>query len=94
VGAAGDDRLTGGSGIDTFACAVGFGRDRITDFDAASRHHDIIQFETSVFSTYAQVRAACHQVGTDVVITASSQDSLTLMNVSLSQLTPDDFSFV
>jgi hypothetical protein len=40
------------------------------------------------------VRAASHQVGHDVVITADNLDSITLSNVDLANLNQNDFVFV
>ena len=82
-GGAGDDWLTGGVGLDTFVIKPGFGRDTITDFGATGANQDLLQVSTSVFATMQAFMAASRQVGTDVMITATPNDVLTLQNVAL-----------
>ncbi|WP_280177440.1 hypothetical protein [Microvirga pakistanensis] len=94
VGGAGNDSLTGGSNSDTFVFDVGFGVDVITDFKAGANTDDVIEFSTAVFSDHAAVLAASTQSGSNVVITAGAGSSITLKNVTLSNLHADDFRFV
>jgi Ca2+-binding RTX toxin-like protein len=94
AGGTGNDVLSGGKGADTFVFAAGFGNDRITDFAAAGKVQDIIEFERSVFSDFADVLAHAAQVGTSVVINDDAGNALTLDRVKLATLTADDFAFV
>jgi hypothetical protein len=82
--------LTGGGGADAFLFKAAFGADIVTDFQAAGRAHDLLQFDAAAFSTASAALAAAHQVGADVVIN-SGANSVTLKNISLSSLTTADF---
>jgi Ca2+-binding RTX toxin-like protein len=77
------DTLTGGSGSDTFVFVGNFGQNTITNYSASK---DLIEIDHNQFHSLAAVQLASHQVGSDVVITADANDSITLHNVSLSQL--------
>jgi Ca2+-binding RTX toxin-like protein len=94
AGGAGNDLLSGGAGNDTFMFAAGLGHDTIRDFTASGRTADVIEFAKNVFASYGAVLAASHQVGADVVITVTPDDSITLLGVSLSNLSSSDFHFV
>jgi hypothetical protein len=90
---AGDDHFVGGGGSDTFSFAPNFGNDVITDFDAVGRRHDVVEFNKSVFDSFASVLSHASQVGQDVVISTGT-DSLTLKNTKLSSLDSHDFHLV
>jgi trimeric autotransporter adhesin len=90
AGNAGVNVLTGDGGSDTFAFRGAFGADVVTDFESAGLAHDLIEFDTGAFSTVNAALAACQQLGTDVVITAGN-GSVTLKDLSLSDLTTDHF---
>ncbi|WP_415184268.1 FG-GAP-like repeat-containing protein [Phaeovulum sp.] len=77
---------------DIFIFDDGFGRDRITDFDAANPDERIDFSAHSALDSYAKVLAAMTQVGDDVIITAGA-DVLTLENVWLGAMGADDFIF-
>ncbi|WP_316168619.1 MULTISPECIES: calcium-binding protein [unclassified Bradyrhizobium] len=94
IGGAGNDVLTGGTEGDIFVFGADSGSDTITDFVAGSGNaHDVIRFDRSVFASFAAVVAATQQVGADIVISLGGGGSITLQNVSLSDLTPDNFEF-
>ncbi|WP_109317576.1 Ig-like domain-containing protein [Pseudovibrio ascidiaceicola] len=94
-GGAGDDILTGGEGKDTFVFASGeVGHDTINDFSASEGLIDVVKFETSLFGDFDAVLASAEQVGADAVITINEDTSITLKDVSLSDLHADDFAFV
>jgi Bacterial Ig domain len=93
---AGNDIMTGGSNSasDTFVFkGSSFGNDVITDFATQGGHHDVIQFSSSVFNSFASVLAHAAQVGSDVVISVDANDSVTLSNVQLNKLASADFHF-
>lgn len=91
VGGAGDDTLAGGQDNDVFVFNVGFGHDVIADFATGT---DVIRFDTAVFNSFAAVMAGSAQVGSDVVITYDSGNTVTLNNVTVSALQTSDFNFV
>lgn len=94
IGGTGNDTLTGGLQSDIFIFDIGFGADVITDFEAGANTDHVIQISTTLFANFAAVRAASAQVGANVVITASSSNTITLQNESLANLRADDFHFV
>jgi Ca2+-binding RTX toxin-like protein len=93
-GGAGDDSLAGGVGLDTFVIKPSFGRDTITDFGATAADQDVLQISTSVFADVQAFLAGASQVGTDVIVTATPNDVLSLKNVTLASLDATDLRFV
>jgi serralysin len=93
MGAAGNDTLYGNAGSDSFVFDAGFGRDTIADFTATGASHDMINFSTSMFTSYAAVRSHMAQVGPDVVITHDGSNAITRKGVKLASLSAADFSF-
>ena len=94
TGTTGDDVFVGNGGQDTFVFASNFGHDVIKDFVATgTTNHDVLQFSTTVFDSFASVLAHASQVGSDVVISSGS-DTLTLKNTAVSSLDNRDFHFV
>ncbi|RZN13007.1 hypothetical protein CWO91_01215, partial [Bradyrhizobium genosp. SA-3] len=89
-GGAGNDFLGGGLGADTFAYATGSGADTIGDFLQAQTDKIDLTGVAGV-SSFAQVQARATQVGPNTVIDFGNGDSLTLSNVTLSNLTAADF---
>lgn len=70
TGGTGNDTLIGGSGVDLFQFAAGDGQDVITDLRAG---------EVVKISGYAAAQSLT-QVGTSVVLTLSSSDTITFSN--------------
>ncbi|GGH07693.1 hypothetical protein GCM10007036_02670 [Alsobacter metallidurans] len=93
VGGGGADTLSGGNGADVFVFGSFAGRDVITDFTAAGADHDVIRLLGVPMTNFASVLKASAQVGSDVCITLSANDSITLSNVNLSNLAMSDFLF-
>jgi Ca2+-binding RTX toxin-like protein len=89
----GNDLFTGNGGADTFAFAANFGHDTITDFQAKGGAHDIIQFSSADFNSFASMLADAAQIGANVLIHDAGTDILTLNNVKLSGLQSSDFHF-
>ncbi|MDH6266885.1 methionine-rich copper-binding protein CopC [Rhizobium sp. SG_E_25_P2] len=94
-GKGGRDTLTGKGGADTFVFGDGYGKDKITDFAAAGKAHDIIDLGSSdVVDSFADLKADhMFQKGANAVIDLGDGDVLTLMNVRLKALTADHFDF-
>jgi Ca2+-binding RTX toxin-like protein len=90
----GNETMYGGLGDDTFIFVDEFGNDVISDFAAGAMSEDVIEFDDDVFADFAAVLAAAQQDGSDTVITADGNNSVTLSNVALSALHVDDFRFV
>jgi Ca2+-binding RTX toxin-like protein len=85
-GGTGNDLLTGGVGQDVFVISKGYGSDTISDFQAGTGG-DVLRLQNYGFATFASFQAAARQVGTDIVVTLSATETLTLQNVALSSLT-------
>jgi Ca2+-binding RTX toxin-like protein len=92
-GGVGNDLLTGGAGLDNFVIKQGFGRDTITDFGATPANQDLLQVSNKVFANMQAFMAGARQSGTDVIITATPTDVLTLKNVTLASLDAADLRF-
>ncbi|WBL80335.1 Ig-like domain-containing protein [Bradyrhizobium xenonodulans] len=92
TGGLGNDILTGGGGADTFVINSGDGSDIITDFTPGSAAgHDIVQLNGFAFTSFNDIKAATTQVGNDVYLTLTSQDTLVFRNTAISAFTSDDF---
>jgi Ca2+-binding RTX toxin-like protein len=72
-GVTGNDTLTGGAGTDEFQFYKGDGHDIITDFSVGE----------IVFVTGYDSAQSVTQVGSDVVVTFSAEDSITFQNMDL-----------
>ena len=90
-GGMGNDTMIGGAGHDTFVFESGFGSDVIADFTAGS---DELEFQASVFTNAADVLAAAHQVGSNVVINITPFHTITLDNFSLGSLSANNIVIV
>ncbi|KZK86855.1 Endo-1,3-1,4-beta-glycanase ExsH [Pseudovibrio sp. Ad46] len=91
----GNDVLTGGNGNDTFVFNdLSSGTDTITDFEARDGSGETIRFDSEVFADFDAVVAAASDEGSSVVIKLDDDKSVTLNNVSKSELHADDFQFV
>jgi Ca2+-binding RTX toxin-like protein len=90
-GTSANEVFTGRGGNDTFVFSGNFGKDTIADFQAST---DTIQLDHSAFADFASVLSHATQVGSDVVIAHDAQDSITLHNTVVSQLTSQNFHLV
>lgn len=91
-GGAGDDVLVGGDGNDTFVFDQGFGADRIDDFNSGG-FDDLIDLQNTSSETFADVLSLASEVNGDTVIDFANGDSITLVGVTIAQLSGDDFIF-
>ncbi|WP_156944260.1 Ig-like domain-containing protein [Bradyrhizobium sp. Ec3.3] len=92
TGGFGNDVLTGGGGADTFVINSGDGSDVITDFTPGSATgHDVVQLNGFAFTSFNDIKVAMTQVGNDVYLALTSQDTLVFRNTTISAFTSDDF---
>jgi Ca2+-binding RTX toxin-like protein len=90
----GNDLVWGGGGNDTFVFAGSFGRDTIGDFRAGGGSEDVLEFDTELFVSFADVMAHAANLGGHTVITVDAATSITLQYVTVNNLHQDDFRFV
>ncbi len=85
--------LTGGAGSDTFDFKPGMGAAIVTNFSAQAA--DKIDLQQSAIANFAQLQAAMQPVhdGHDTLIELNHGDTLTLANISVSQLHANNFIF-
>jgi hypothetical protein len=86
-----DEIFTGKGGNDTYVFSGDFGNDTIKDFQASS---NVVQLDRHEFGDFAGVMSHASQVGSDVVISVDANNSLSLHNTLLSQLTANNFHLV
>jgi Ca2+-binding RTX toxin-like protein len=92
-GGAGNDTLTGGGDADEFEFDPGTGLDVVTDFSTSSGDAIFLKGFGAAFDEFADVQAAASQVGADTIIDLGGGSSITLLNVSLGDLSAGDFLF-
>ncbi|WP_425504959.1 DUF4214 domain-containing protein [Rhizobium indicum] len=93
-GGGGDDILIGGAAADTFAYGANGGIDTIVGFTASGTAHDVLAVDSSVFADWAHLLAASTQSGSDMIITADSDDKIILKNVAVASLQPANVQFL
>ena len=91
-GYSGDDTLTGGAGVDTFQFSLWGGHDIITDF-GLDRERDLIDISQFLNSGVVPVLT---QQGSDVRISLSERESVTVRNVTLANfaITSTGYAYV
>jgi VCBS repeat-containing protein len=92
TGNGGNDRMSGALGDDLFVFHDGDGDDTVVDFNAGAGTDDQLDV-SDFFANPVLAIAAATQVGSDVVIALDTDDSVTLLDVALSDLHSDDFNF-
>ena len=90
LGKLADEIFIGKGGNITYMVSGNFGNDTIEDFQASS---SVVQFDRHIFSDFNSTMAHAAQVGSDVVISVDANNSLSLHNTLLSQLTANNFHF-
>ncbi|WP_353227650.1 family 16 glycosylhydrolase [Novosphingobium sp.] len=95
-GGAGNDVLTGSAG-DCFRFTAGSGYDVITNFVCGARASVSANPETvqlagyAQFKTFADVKAAMTQVGSDVVLQLDASDAIRFQNTTIAGFSADNF---
>ncbi|MEL6493545.1 MAG: calcium-binding protein [Cyanobacteria bacterium J06623_7] len=89
TGGAGDDLLTGGSGLNIYSFELGSGQDTITDFQTSQDVLDLGAY----FDSTSDVLGSATQVGSDALIDLGNDNSITLNDVAIGDLSADNFSF-
>jgi Ca2+-binding RTX toxin-like protein len=91
-GRGGNDTLTGGNNADTFVYANGYGADIVNDFSQAQS--DKVDLKgVSAVNDFADVQAIMSQSGANTLIDFGGGNTLTLNNVTATNLTANDFLF-
>ena len=88
TGGAGDNVLTGGSGVNTYSFDLGSGQDTITDFEIGQ---DILDLSAYLDSADGSAFGFATQVGSDTLIDFGNDNSITLNDVAVGDLTTDSF---
>lgn len=93
-----NDRLTGGSGTDTFEFGNRFGYDHVTDFNVSgnekidfSEHDHFTTFSSSSFHIFKEEHVLQHTAGT--LIFDGEGNSVMLFGVNANSLSANDFIF-
>jgi hypothetical protein len=90
VASAANDTLYLNSGATTVVIGPGSGQDTILNFQTTQ---DTLQFSTSLFANYAAAMVSASQVGANTVFTIDANDSVTLQNVNMANLSAANFRF-
>lgn len=92
-GAGGNDTLVGGGAADTFVFAAGSGTDTISDFSVAEgdRVQIALAVNGSAIVDAATALGAAHASGANVTIDLGGGNSITLIGVTLTELTTAQF---
>ncbi|MDD5276899.1 MAG: calcium-binding protein [Methylovulum sp.] len=92
-GFAGNDTLIGGGNGDIFVFGSGNGQDIIRDFNQGLGLEDVVRFNYVPFAdmSLTTLKSNMQQTGSDVVLTLSDTDSITLIGTTIAGFTADDF---
>jgi Ca2+-binding RTX toxin-like protein len=94
IGGKGNDMLIGGQGHDTFVFSNGSGQDTIRDFDATDNQEQINLKKVSSVTGFNDLRNNhMEQLGDDVLIDLGRGNTITLLNVDITDLGSGDFLF-
>jgi CSLREA domain-containing protein len=94
IGGKGDDMLIGGQGRDTFVFSNGSGQDTIRDFNATDNQEQINLKKVASITSFNDLRNNhMEQQGDDVLIDLGRGNTITLLNVDITDLGAGDFLF-
>jgi ELWxxDGT repeat protein len=85
-----NDTLYLNSGADTVVIGPGSGQDTILNFQTTQ---DTLQFSPSLFANYAAAMTSASQVGANTVFTIDANDTVTIQNVNMANLSAANFRF-
>jgi hypothetical protein len=88
-----DETLAATARTDIIMLTHGFGHDKVTGFQGGPGRGDVLMFAETDFADVGAVMKAARQVGGDVVITVDPHNDLVLRNITLANLSADDFRF-
>ncbi|MEM1193515.1 MAG: calcium-binding protein [Pseudomonadota bacterium] len=95
-GGAGDDTLTGGANADVFVFSRVSGNDVITDFDLTTFNPEVIDLsDLNLISDFETLQSTflIQNAAGDAVIQIDADNSITLIGVTLADLTASNFIF-
>jgi Ca2+-binding RTX toxin-like protein len=102
-GGMGDDVMTGNGSLheaghiiprgDTYVIRAGDGHDTITDFQPGSDGGDLIELFGFQYRSLAEIKAIATELGGNTVLQLAADQTLTLLNVQISQFVANDFDF-
>lgn len=94
-GGALNDILFGGGGNDTFVFSFASGTDTLRDFIAGAGSADVVRLTGfgAAFDTFAEVIAAATDNGVDTTIDFGVGGKIIIQNVTVAELSSDDFLF-
>lgn len=97
-GGEGQDQLIGGTGRDVFVMEAGGGRDRVRDFEDGVDLIDLTALDLQIGSetaadAFAKLTLVQLRAGVLVALSDDRADAVLLENMTLSQLSEDDFLF-
>ena len=90
-GKGGNDWLTGGLGSDIFVFEPGAGNDIIRDFVTSGTGQDVVKLSGYDYASFAEIKAAMSQVGTDTLLKLSDGSSVTFLNHKVADFTASHF---
>ncbi|WP_139792944.1 calcium-binding protein [Pseudophaeobacter leonis] len=94
IGGKGNDVLIGGQGRETFVFSNGSGQDTIKDFDATDSQEQINLKKVASITSFNDLRNNhMEQLGDDVLIDLGRGNTITLLNVDITDLGAGDFLF-
>lgn len=100
TGGYGDDIMTGGAGKDSFYLltdySIGIHTDKITDFVAKGKDHELVQFIDGLhfqFDTLADVRHHMKQHGDDVKFNFGTNNYVIFEHAHIGDFSMQDFQF-
>ncbi|CAN7291856.1 family 16 glycosylhydrolase [Phenylobacterium sp. LjRoot225] len=87
----GDDVIVSFGKNDTFLFDQGSGKDIVYNFHTGATDSDVARLGGYDFTSFAEVKAAMTQTGSDVLLKLSSSDLILFKNTSISAFTADNF---
>lgn len=80
-----------GGGGNVLSFSRGSDHDVVYGFKTTGNMHDLVQLTDYDFTNFGQIRAAMQQIGADVKLTLSANDSITFRGATIDGFSADDF---